>query len=110
MSLQKGDHVITNKCNHGRILSITNNIANVKIGNIAYNIELQNLTNINHGKLFKVEYIENNCTNKTLVFLKHATVIFDLSSPNLLYNTIHKLLQQKLNISENISIIKITIP
>lgn len=109
-ALKKGDHVITNKGNHGKIISLNDDTALVKIGYKTFEIELQNLTNINNGSTFEVEYSDGVISNKTNIFVKHGTVLFEYSQGELLYKELQKLLQQKLNIQSRIVITKIIIP
>lgn len=109
-SLKKGDHVITSKGNHGKIISLNNDIAIVKIGYKHFEIEVQNLTNINDGSTFEVEYSDGVTPNKTTIFIKHGTVLFEYQQGYLLYKELQKLLKQKLNTTSNLLITKVLIP
>lgn len=108
MTLKKDDHVITNKGNHGRIVSINGNVAEVKIGRNVFEIESQNLTNINNGSMFEVEYIEGVKKGKSSLFVKHGTVLFDTFGGELLYSTLQNQLISLLN--KQVLITKISIP
>ena len=109
--LKVNDHVITNKGNHGKLISFKDNqTAIVKIGKTLVAIELQNLININGGYTFEVEYIDGIKPSKTNVFIKHGTILFDSSYGEVLYKELQNQLRLKLNIYINPLITKITIP
>ena len=108
-----GSMVVTSKGNHGRVVSVGTNVANVKIGYKIHEIELYNLTNVTKGTNFQVEYnLTDGTVHKTFVFIKYGTIIWDMFNPKSTENLLKIIevsLAKKLNV-QSLIIVKINIP
>lgn len=111
--INTGSFVVTSKGNYGKVVSISGSIAKVRIGMKTHDIELYNLTNVTNGTHVKVKYTEKSSLTKgeTLIFVKHNSVIFDSTNPQLNNDFLLKItdaIQSK--VSKEVLVDKIIIP
>jgi len=106
--IKAGDYVITNKGNHGKVMSVGQHTAIVKIGYKTFEIELPNLHNVNKGAMFVINYLNNDNTScRTTLFIKHGTCLYE-NNVALLPTIVKKQLDEQLK--QNTTILNILIP
>ena len=111
--MKERDFVVTNKGNYGKIISMNENKAMVKIGYNTHEIEIYNLTVVTDGTHLQVRYINKSASIQNVnLFIKHGTVIFDRNDPTVnqkFITNLERKIEEMLELKE-INIIQILIP
>lgn len=104
--------VVTSKGNYGKVISVGNSTAMVKMGYKVHEIELYLLIDVTNGLHLKVTYESEDKEDVGLVFIKHGTLLWDAFDPRtteILLKVVKDNLIKKLN-NTNIKILKVNIP